>query len=96
MRTTLQLQNACIPLRLAPGALVCCSAGSLWVTREAARGELASPDIVLAPGQCHRVGGAATYFLTGLHALAPTVCEVDMPRARQGCLRRWLWRWLWR
>lgn len=87
MYRELQLNQTCQRLHLPAGAVVHCHAGRLWLTRETRDAHARSPDIVLAPGQQHRVEAAGDHFLTHLHSSGePVRCAVELPAA-QGKLR---------
>lgn len=84
----LELDHACRRLHLPAGAVLHCQSGRLWLTRETRADAGASPDIVLLPGQRHRVEVAGTHFLTHLRGSGPAPrCRVELPAARSG------WRW---
>ncbi|NML17247.1 DUF2917 domain-containing protein [Azohydromonas caseinilytica] len=83
MRFTLHLNDSCQRLSLRPGARITCAGGTLWITLESRQASRPSPDLVLTPGQCHRVTEAADYFLTGTRKDVATACEIDLSREQR-------------
>lgn len=79
MRRTLHLDHSCERLPLPAGAVLHNRAGMLWLTCQVRGTRGPSPDIVLAPGQCHRVAQAGDYFLTHLRPGPPAHCTVELP-----------------
>lgn len=71
MRHELQLDGECQRLELPAGTVLLCRAGRIWLTRELGSDAGASPDIVLQPGQRHRVDSAGAHFLTHLRGSGP-------------------------
>lgn len=79
----LHLDQACQSLHLPAGAVLHCHAGRLWLTRETRAQAGASPDIMLVPGQRHRVESAGMHFLTHLRTSGPAArCSVELPAPR--------------
>lgn len=91
MHHELQLDHACQRLHLRAGTVVHCHAGQVWLTREPLEQHGPSPDIVLTPGQQHRVEITGSHFLTHLRSSGePVRCSVELPTAQgtlQGALR---------
>lgn len=91
MRCELLLDQTCTRLPLPAGAVLRSQAGTLWLTWERRGREGASPDIVLEPGQQHRVEQAADYLLTGLTPGETVRCTLELPAARARL--RWVLSW---
>ena len=90
MRCDVPLNHACRRLRLARGALICCSQGSVWLTLETPCAAGPSPDIVLLAGQRYRVTEPGDYFLTHLGHGDPALCVVEQAARTPRWLRaRW-------
>lgn len=79
MQRDLRLDHACQRLTLPAGAVLHNLAGTLWLTCELRGAAGPSPDIVLAPGQRHRVAQAGDFFVTHLRPGPPVHCRVELP-----------------
>jgi hypothetical protein len=89
----LHLDHTCRSLHLPAGAVLHCHAGRLWLTRETHGQAGASPDIMLVPGQRHRVASAGMHFLTHLRTSGPAArCSVELPAPRATLRRVFSWR----
>ncbi|WP_326537043.1 DUF2917 domain-containing protein [Pseudorhodoferax sp.] len=93
MHHELQLDHACQRLQLPAGAVLHCHAGRLWLTRETPGQAGPSPDIVLMPGQRHRVDVAGAHFLTHLRSSGRAVrCSLELPAPRAALRGVFSWR----
>ncbi|WP_341477384.1 DUF2917 domain-containing protein [Cupriavidus alkaliphilus] len=88
MSCTLSLEAECVGLRLPAGTELVCRGGTVWVTIEAPG--RASPDLLLARGERHRLQGDAEVFLAALHGAGPALCRIEAPRQRRGPGFKWL------
>lgn len=89
MSCTLSLEAECVGLRLRAGTELVCRGGTVWVTIESPG--RASPDVLLARGERHRLQADAEVFLAALHGAGPALCRIEAPA--QSRRRAWL-RWL--
>ncbi|AMR81138.1 DUF2917 domain-containing protein [Cupriavidus nantongensis] len=88
MSRTFSLEAECLGLRLRAGTEVVCRGGNLWLTFEVPGRP--SPDVLLAPGECHRLQADAEVFVAALHGAGPALCRIDAPPRRAG-QRRFSW-----
>lgn len=93
MHHELTLDQACRRLELPAGAVLHCHAGQLWLTRETPADPGPSPDIVLQPGQRHRVERAGPHFLTHLRGSGRAArCSLELPMPRPAGRGVFSWR----
>lgn len=93
MHHELTLDQACRCLQLPVGAVLHCHAGQLWLTRETPADAGPSPDIVLQPGQRHRVEQAGPHFLTHLRSSGRAVrCSLELPAPAPARRSTFSWR----
>nr|WP_186329940.1 DUF2917 domain-containing protein [Variovorax boronicumulans] len=93
MHQELTLDQTCRRLHLPAGAVLHCHAGQLWLTRETLADGGPSPDIVLQPGQHHRVERAGPHFLTHLRGSGrPVRCSLRLPVPRSAARGVFSWR----
>lgn len=88
MSCTLSLEAECVGLRLRAGTELVCRGGTVWVTIEAPG--RASPDVLLARGERHRLQRDAEVFLAALHGAGPALCRIEAPQRRGRAWFRWL------
>ncbi|CAM2973756.1 DUF2917 domain-containing protein [Cupriavidus taiwanensis] len=89
MSRTFSLEAECLGLQLRAGTELVCRGGNLWLTFEVPGRP--SPDVLLAPGERHRLQADAEVFIAALHGAGPALCGIETPPRRARQLRfRWL------
>lgn len=89
MSRTFSLEAECLGLQLRAGTELVCRGGNLWLTFEVPGRP--SPDVLLAPGERHRLQADAEVFIAALHGAGPALCGIETPPRRARPLRfRWL------
>ncbi|SOY66917.1 DUF2917 domain-containing protein [Cupriavidus taiwanensis] len=84
MSCTLSLEAECLGLRLRAGTELICRGGKLWLTFEVPGRP--SPDVLLAPGERHRLHADAEVFVAALYGAGPALCRIEAPSGRAGPL----------